>query len=216
MIENLQNQTPTTPDSLLLSPEDLATKQAKWRQEGYTEEEVTELTSHLQDLSTIRDFEKDFIAKGEVYWKEHPEELKEAEHMRKDYEAEKKWKAERREQLRNDLARRQGQPVEAEQENLEGRDEPKKGKPRVFNNINGIGVLFSTGVLESGGFKVGDRVRFKGGWPPFDFSKEINPLATLRVVGFDDKGRVIIQADGGGVFSSGGDAENNNTVVKWG
>lgn len=68
--------------------------------------EIAELTKMLEDLSEMQDFEHGFISRGEEYWKEHPDELKEAEQKRKGYEEARDDIKESREDIRNALANR--------------------------------------------------------------------------------------------------------------
>lgn len=119
MPEQSHNQAPTPDQSLLLSPEDLATKQAKWQAEGYTEAEIIMMTELLKSLSEMQDFEKAFIAKGEAYWQEHPEELKEATEKRKEHEEDRREIKMMRDGMREALAKRMGKiPEKLEQEDL--------------------------------------------------------------------------------------------------
>lgn len=132
-----QDQIPTAPDSLLLSPEDLTAKQAKWQAEGYGDEDIAVLTKMLKKLSEMQDFERSFIAQGEEYWKEHPEELKVAEQKRKEYEEKRKRIKYRRETIRNTLTERNrtGWKIEQDDNGLgvwEGHD-PEKLLTKVFD-----------------------------------------------------------------------------------
>lgn len=132
MTELPQNPIVPTPDSsFLLSPEDLAAKQAKWQAEGYADGEIDELTTMLKGLSKMQDFERAFIAKGEEYWKEHPEELRTAEQKRKKYELKKVQTGNAREEMKKHLKNRE---LEKSMENIEGRD-PEKFLNEVFDWI---------------------------------------------------------------------------------
>ena len=95
---------PVGDSSLLLSPEDLVAKQAKWQAEGYTETEAEEMTQMLQRLSEIQALEKDFFAKGNEYWKEHLDELRETE---RGYEEEREAIGLKRDKIKKALAERE-------------------------------------------------------------------------------------------------------------
>lgn len=131
MPEQLQNQTPTTPDSLLLSPEDLAAKQAKWQAEGYTEEEVEELTQMLQRLSEIQKIYKDSLKPNE-YWLAHPDEKAEFLELAEKLEKEKVEIGVKRYEIQNNLAEKKEQEKRRIMENLEGRD-PERFLTEVFD-----------------------------------------------------------------------------------
>lgn len=77
MPELPQNQIPQIPgQSFLLSLEDLAAKQASWREYGCSEAEINELTGMLKSLSEMQDLLKDTVAKGDDdWWKAHPDEM---------------------------------------------------------------------------------------------------------------------------------------------
>ena len=149
MPEQPQNQTPTPDQSLLLSPEDLAAKQAKWQVEGYTEAEIAELTEMLQSLSEIQDFEssKSSTEKSDEYWRAHPEEKMELLKQLDEFRRNKEQISIRREGIRQDLLLR-GEGVyatdrdkvifkEVEEGNLKHTNELKAISKKVAERLGG-------------------------------------------------------------------------------
>ena len=89
-------KTSTSPveEALILSPDLLSQKQSGWKQEGYNEEEIKELTDMLERLSEISDRLKELLDLGDVYLKANPEIIQEIKDLQSEVEAIKEYREE--------------------------------------------------------------------------------------------------------------------------